>query len=246
LAKLLVAPLEAVTDPNLSEPERRVLLVLFSFRDKSTDVVFPGIESIAARAGYTDKTRISKITSSLAKKGWLTKKRRGFTGGNSYKLSVPDSAIEHLAKLDEDAKLAREANLEPEANSKLDSEAKSKLVPEAKYKEQTNEQTNEQELAKPQKVADLYNEMLGDKLAKVRILTDNRAKSVRARIREDSKRESLDWWRNYFLVVSECPFLMGQGPPRPETGRPWQAEFEWLIGQNNMAKVIEGKYDNEQ
>lgn len=241
----MVAPLEALTDPALSEPERRVLLVLFSFRNKSTDIVFPGIDAIAERAGYADKTRISKLTNGLAKKGWLTKKRRGFTGGNEYTLMVPERAIQHLANLDSEANLEPAPKMDQEAKANLDSETNTNLDSEAKYKEQTIEQTIEHKAVTPSEVMSLYNEILGDLLPRSQILSDVRRKSIKARIGEDAKREFHDWWRTYFTVVAETPFLTGQGPPKPDTGRPWKANLEWLINQNNMAKVIEGNYENE-
>ena len=132
LSKIIIAPIEVITDRDLSDPERRVLLILYSFKGKSGDSVFPSIDVVADMAGYTDKTRISKITKSLEVKGWLTKKRRGFTGGNSYKLIVPYT------------KLAADTNLDQKANSKLEPETNSKLDSETKYKEQTSEQTIEQ------------------------------------------------------------------------------------------------------
>lgn len=143
LSKLLVSPLEALTDSRLSEPERKILLVLFSFRGRTTDVVFPGIAAIARRAGYKDKTRISKITTQLAEKGWLIKRKRGFTGCNEYQLIMPEAAEIELSNLDSQTNLVSEANLGREANSNLDSETNSNLDSEAKYKEQTIEQTIE-------------------------------------------------------------------------------------------------------
>lgn len=130
--KIVIAPIEVITDRNLSDPERRVLLILYSFKGKTGESVFPSIDVIAEMAGYADKTRISKITKSLEIKGWLTKKRRGFTGGNSYSLLVPEY------------KLAPEAKLDHDTNTKLDVEANTKLAPEAKYKEQPTEQPIEQ------------------------------------------------------------------------------------------------------
>jgi len=137
---LIVAPLEALTDRAITDPERRVLLALFSFRGKNTNTVWPSVMNIAERAGVKDHTRVSKLTSSLASKGWLTKKKRGFTGCNEYELTVP----ERLANLDSDANLVSQSNMGRDAASNLDSDAKSNLDSDAKYKEQTNEQTNEQ------------------------------------------------------------------------------------------------------
>ena len=87
---LLIAPLEALTDSLLSDPERRVLLALFSYRGKVTELVFPSLEALSERSNISDKTRVSKITTSLAKKGWLTKKKKGFTGCNQYTMCMPE------------------------------------------------------------------------------------------------------------------------------------------------------------
>ncbi|MFA5387723.1 MAG: helix-turn-helix domain-containing protein, partial [Candidatus Paceibacterota bacterium] len=134
---LLIAPLEALTDALLSDPERRVLLSLFSFRGKNTNTVWPSVESIAERANINDHTRVSKLTASLASKGWLTKKKRGFTGGNEYKLDVP-------ARLDTSTNLDSDAKLVPDTKPNLDSDASSNLDSDAKYKEETSEQTSEE------------------------------------------------------------------------------------------------------
>ncbi len=117
---LLIAPLEALTDSLLSDPERRVLLALFSYRGKVTELVFPSLDALAERSLIKDKTRVSKITTSLAKKGWLTKKKKGFTGCNQYTMCMP----ERLTNLDSETKLAPQTKLDANTNSNLDSDTK--------------------------------------------------------------------------------------------------------------------------
>jgi len=117
---ILVAPLEALTDSLLSDPERRVLLALFSYRGKVTELVFPSLDALSERSNINDKTRISKITTSLAKKGWLTKKKKGFTGCNQYTMCMP----ERLTNLDSDAKLVLDTKLDVDTKPNLDSDAK--------------------------------------------------------------------------------------------------------------------------
>ena len=125
---ILVAPLEALTDSLLSDPERRVLLALFSYRGKVTELVFPSLEALAERSNINDKTRVSKVTTSLAKKGWLTKKKKGFTGCNQYTMCMP----ERLTNLDSETNLALETNLDADTNSNL--------APETKYDVGTRDQ----------------------------------------------------------------------------------------------------------
>lgn len=133
----------------LTDPERRVLWALFSFRGKDTNIVWPSLDSLAERSLIKDKTRISKLTKSLSEKGWLTKKKRGFTGGNTYTLTVPSN-------LDSGAKLEDAPNMDENTNSNLDSDTNSNLDSDTKCKEQSIEQSIEQSNkdtpAKPKKV----------------------------------------------------------------------------------------------
>jgi len=101
VSKLLVAPLEALTDKRLTESERKVLLVLFSFRGKVSDTVWPGREKIAERANIKDTGRISKITTSLADLGWLKKTKKGFSGHNTYRLTFPDALVAEFTTNDD-------------------------------------------------------------------------------------------------------------------------------------------------
>lgn len=93
-----------------------------------------------------------------------------------------------------------------------------------------------------QKIVDLYNEILPE-LKSVRAAGPERQKHIRARIAEDPRRKNLGWWKDYFVVVSQCPHLMGLSPPRNPGDKPWKARFDWLINPNNMLKVLEGQYD---
>jgi hypothetical protein len=144
MSKILIAPLEALTDSALSDPERRVLLALFSWRGKTTETVWPSLSEIGERANISDPTRISKITSSLAAKGWLTKKKKGFTGCNEYTLNFPERLENDFTNLDSDTKLDAKAKMDSDTNSNLDSDTNSNLDSDTKYKEQTIKQTIEQ------------------------------------------------------------------------------------------------------
>jgi uncharacterized protein YdaU (DUF1376 family) len=85
----------------------------------------------------------------------------------------------------------------------------------------------------------LYHECLPE-LARVKTWEGSRPISLRARWREDKKRQSLDYWRRFFMHVSKSDFLMGRTASKDRT--PFVADLEWLITARNFAKVIEGKY----
>jgi hypothetical protein len=67
-------------------------------------------------------------------------------------------------------------------------------------------------------------------------LTPARIKNLSRRIREDTAREEPEWWKRYFRDVRDCPWLMGKNP------NGWKANFDWLIGESGMRKVVEGNF----
>lgn len=74
-------------------------------------------------------------------------------------------------------------------------------------------------------------------LPKIKQLTDNRIKHLNARWGEC---ESIEQFRQLFIKAEKSDFLSGRRP----NDRNWRCDFDWLINQQNMAKVLEGKYDN--
>lgn len=267
---LLIAPLEALTDTRLSGPERRVLLALYSFRNKNADTVWPSAEAIAARSGLKDKTYVSKMTTGLAKKGWIEKKRRGYTGGNEYKLTVPEEAETIHSNLECEPNLDYNSNLEQNYNSNLEQRSNSNLDYRSKNKEHQSEHQSEEyntmsesEISDPapadenkneapektpikippcptQKIVDLYHEVLPE-LPQVRVLTTKRAGQIKARWLQLENMRSLERWRAFFEYVRNSGFLMGMTDPAPGRQR-FSADLEWLTNQSNFAKIVEGKY----
>jgi hypothetical protein len=126
VSKLLIAPLEALTDKRLTESERKVLLVLFSFRGKVSDTVWPGREKIAERSNIKDLARIGKITTKLAELGWLVKYKKGFSGHNTYRLTFP-TALEAEYTSNDDLPLEAEStsSLEVKTTSSMEAESTS-------------------------------------------------------------------------------------------------------------------------
>jgi len=86
-------------------------------------------------------------------------------------------------------------------------------------------------------IVELYHEVLPT-LSRVLVLSDERERHIRARWKENL--EGLDMWREYFEIVSRSKFLMGKVSGQGR--RPFKADFDWLIREQNMAKVYEGKY----
>lgn len=87
---------------------------------------------------------------------------------------------------------------------------------------------------KPQQLADRYNAICTN-LPRVVRLTDKRRRAVRLIYGKGYTPEQLD---EAFRKAQASSFCTGQND------RHWKADFDWLLNESNLVKVLEGKYDN--
>lgn len=87
---------------------------------------------------------------------------------------------------------------------------------------------------KPQQLADRYNAICTS-LPKVVRLTDKRRRAVRLIYGKGYTPEQLD---EVFRKAQASSFCTGLND------RHWKADFDWLLNESNLVKVLEGKYDN--
>ncbi|MCC8049575.1 MAG: hypothetical protein LIP10_02815 [Clostridiales bacterium] len=73
---------------------------------------------------------------------------------------------------------------------------------------------------------------------RLRNISDGRKKAIRARWKEYS--QNIDTFRELFEKAEASAFMKGRN------SRNWTADFNWLMKADNMAKVLEGKYDDTQ
>lgn len=89
-SQFAVVPLEVVQDRRLTLEHTRVLVALFSFRNKVTNTVWPSRAAIAERTGM-HPSNISSATSALVSLGWLLKEGLGgHSKSTRYTLCVPE------------------------------------------------------------------------------------------------------------------------------------------------------------
>ena len=86
-----------------------------------------------------------------------------------------------------------------------------------------------------QLIVDKYNSICVS-LPKVIKLSNNRKKAIGARL----KQYSVEDFEKLFEMAESSSFLKGQN------NRNWSADFDWLIKDANMAKVLEGKYNDKK
>ncbi|MDE7245738.1 MAG: hypothetical protein K2O18_17435 [Oscillospiraceae bacterium] len=85
-------------------------------------------------------------------------------------------------------------------------------------------------------IAELYNEICVS-FPRLRSLSEARKKAIKARLANGYTIES---FRELFQKAEASSFLKGQND------RNWQATFDWLVKDSNMAKVIDGNYSDER
>lgn len=89
------------------------------------------------------------------------------------------------------------------------------------------------ETATCQQIVDLYHSICVS-YPSVKTLSEARKKAIRARL----KVYSLEDFRKMFEKAEGSAFLKGAN------NRNWSANFDWMIKEANMAKVIDGNYDD--
>ena len=87
-----------------------------------------------------------------------------------------------------------------------------------------------------QKIVNLYNDLC-PKMNRCMKVSDARKKTVKARY---SSGYALEDFEKLFRLAGESRFLNGGNE------RNWRADFDWLVRDANMAKVLEGKYADDR
>ena len=85
-----------------------------------------------------------------------------------------------------------------------------------------------------EQIKDMFNSICVS-YPKVRNLSEGREKAINARL----KKYSIDDFRELFEKAEQSDFLKGSN------SRDWSATFDWLICDKNIAKTLDGYYDNK-
>jgi predicted phage replisome organizer len=119
-------------------------------------------------------------------------------------------------------------------NGKTNSKTNVSALDKEEEKEGEKEGEREYNKGVQKKVADLYNEICIS-FPRLVVLSDARMKAINARL----KKFTLDDFKTLFEKAEASDFLKGGN------ARNWSATFDWLIKDANMAKVLDGNYDNK-
>lgn len=86
-----------------------------------------------------------------------------------------------------------------------------------------------------QRIVDMYNDTCVS-FPHLKNLSDSRKKSIKARFNAGY---TYDDFKNLFIKAESSSFLKGAN------NKNWSATFDWLIKDSNMAKVLDGNYDEK-
>lgn len=228
--------LECIWETDLPPHAKYLCAYLRTFMNAKNDTAWPSYARIIRETGLSRAT-VYKYVKVLEDSGWLKIKSGNSKESTQYTASFPVEIAEDL----------REEGSSPHGQNDLwgSSPHGHRVVRQLNQNKQdiNKQNTNGQQDKIPYlQIQEYFNEILGPELGTVRSITSSRKKSIKARISDDPKRKLAEWWRRYFLAITEMPHLMGLSAPNPQTGKPWKANFDWLINETNMTKVVEKRY----
>jgi uncharacterized phage protein (TIGR02220 family) len=112
-----------------------------------------------------------------------------------------------------------------------------------KYKEESNKEEStdaERPATRPdvpyEKIIELYNDKC-PMLPSCRTISEARKKAIRARM---ASGHTVEDFALLFDKTAQSSFLKGAN------NRNWRATFDWLVKDSNMAKVLDGNYDDHK
>ena len=86
-----------------------------------------------------------------------------------------------------------------------------------------------------QQIVDMYNETCVS-FPRLKSLSESRKKAIKARL----KTYEVEDFKTMFAKAEASDFLKGGN------NRNWSATFDWMIKDSNMAKILDGNYDNKK
>ena len=120
-------------------------------------------------------------------------------------------------------------------NSKVNVNTLEEDIEEDKEVEVDVDKEKEKKRIDYQLIVDMYNSLCPS-LPSVKAISESRKKAIKARLNT----YTLDDFKTLFEMAEESNFLRGKND------RNWTATFDWLIKDSNMAKVLDGNYENRK
>lgn len=227
----------------LSDEERgRLLMALFDYAESEKEPELGGAALMAFSFIRAQMDRDSAKYAEIVKK----RKEAGRQGGRPSKASESNAKQDEAKKANAFSEKQSEAK-KPDTVTDKDTDTVTDTVTDKDTDINIYTPPNGGESPEPEAptadpvpytaIVDLYH-TISKSYPKLRTISDQRKKAIAARWKE--YRQDLDTFRELFTRAEASLFLKGKNK------RNWAADFNWLMNSENMAKVLEGNYDNEK
>ena len=121
-----------------------------------------------------------------------------------------------------------------DGNTEIEKEIETDIEIEKEEEPEGNKAPPEVKKIDYQLIADMYNDTCVS-FPRVKSLSEKRKKAIKARL----KQYTVEDFQTLFTKAEASSFLKGGND------RDWSANFDWLIMDSNMAKVLSGNYDSK-
>lgn len=210
---------DVTRNSNISAAAKGLYAYLSAFCGAS-DECYPSVETIIKEMGMGRDTFYRHINALVAA-GVVEKQQTVNDGGKFgrtvYRLTHEVVISDYPFTQNEDAVLSTTENKETKNNNTTNNNIKNNSM---EYQE----------------IAALYNSICVS-FPKLTKLSDKRKKTIRARFNQGY---TIDDFTRLFELAEGSSFLKGGND------RSWQATFDWLITDANMAKTLDGNYSDRQ
>lgn len=201
----------------IDRDEEEVKLCMAFYIKEGMVTVIDDVYSLSNWTAYQNKEGLDKIREQTRKRVAKHRENQKLLSGNV----TSNVTVTHGNALEEERELEKELELDIR-------EEKEKPVTDSG--ESGTTPLSDSQIS-CQQIVDLYNSICKSFPA-VRSLSDARRKAIKARL----KAYTLEDFQTVFENAEASSFLKGSND------RNWSANFDWLIKDANMAKVLEGNY----
>lgn len=224
-----------VTRNNKLTPAAKGLYAYLASFCGDKDECFPSVDLILKEMGFSRETFYKHINALVAA-GVVEKKQlnnNGRFGRTVYRITHEVEIID-LSATNLPTTVDKKSNL-PFTNLSTTNEPTASNPTTNNNSINNNNINNNRDIIDYQQIADMYNNICMS-FPKITKLSEARKKAIKARM----KVYTLDDFKKLFEMAESSSFLKGQN------NRNWSANFDWLIKDTNMAKVLDGNYEDKE
>lgn len=216
---------------NLSNTELMVFAIIYGFcqHDKFNGSYHGSLQYLADFTGTTKQT-IIKVLKSLVEKEYIEKSESYQNNVKFCTYKINTTVVNNLTGSQKSLIGSKESLTGGGKKSLIEGSKES--LPNNEYSD--NKPFDNKDIFNIQEVVDLYNSICVS-YPKVQKISERRKATIKARLKDYTVGE----FKKAFTNAENSDFLKGKN------NRGWRANFDWFMNDNNLAKVLDGNYDNK-